>query len=83
MKRVVLPVEIQILEDGAFLAVCEPIQGCHAQGDTIAEALDTLEDVARLLLEVQKEMGLPPPEGMEEFGPDTVLKAQFVVPLPE
>jgi hypothetical protein len=30
MKKVLLPVEIEVLEDGRYLAVCEAIQGCHA-----------------------------------------------------
>jgi predicted RNase H-like HicB family nuclease len=82
-KKIVLPVEIQPLDEGGYLAVCESIQGCHAQGQTIAEALDILEDVARILLELQRELGLPLPEHAPEFGPNTVLKAEFVVSLPK
>jgi len=84
MKRTyVLPVEVESLEDGRYLAVCDPIQGCHAEGDTVAEALENLEDAARILLELQKEDGVPLPSELEEFKPGTVIKAQLVVPIPE
>jgi predicted RNase H-like HicB family nuclease len=83
MRKFVIPVEVEPLEEGGYLAVCELIQGCHAEGETVAEALDNLEDVARILLELQREDGLPPPEGLEEFRPGTVVKAQLVVSVPE
>ena len=78
-----IPVEVEPLEEGGYLAVCELIQGCHAEGETVAEALDNLEDVARILLELRREDGLPPPEGLEEFRPGKVVKAQLVVSAPE
>jgi predicted RNase H-like HicB family nuclease len=83
MKKVILPVEIEVLEDGTYLAICDAIQGCHAEGETIAEALDILEDVARILLELRKEDGLPPPPGLDELQADSVLSAKVVVSLPE
>ena len=83
MKQVILPVEIEALEEGGFLAVCELIQGCHAEGKTVAEALDILEDVARILLELRVEDGLPLPDGLETFDPSAAVKAQVVVSLPE
>jgi predicted RNase H-like HicB family nuclease len=83
MKRVVLPVEIEVLEDGRFFAVCDAIQGCHAEGDTIAEALENLEGGAKILLELRREDGLPPPDGLAELTADSVISAQVVVALPE
>ena len=83
MRQVVLPVEIESLQEGGFLAISASIQGCHAEGDTIAEALENLEDVARMLLEVLREDGAPFPLGLQELRPDSVLGAQVVVPLPE
>ncbi|MGB6894923.1 MAG: type II toxin-antitoxin system HicB family antitoxin, partial [Dehalococcoidia bacterium] len=66
VKNYLLPVEVQELENGRYLAICEVIQGCHAEGDTVAEALENLEDVARILLELRKEDGLALPEGLQE-----------------
>jgi predicted RNase H-like HicB family nuclease len=83
VRKIVLPVEIEVLEEGGYLAICNEIQGCHAEGDTIGDALENLEDAARILLELRKEDGLPPPEGLEELQEDTVIRAQVVVSLPE
>lgn len=80
MKKYLLKVEVEPLEEGGYLAICNDIQGCHAEGDTVAEALETLEDVARILLELRKEDGLPLPEGLESVTPNTVIKAQVVLP---
>jgi len=62
MAKLVIPVEIEALEEGGYLAVCDAIQGCHAEGDSVAEALENLEDVARVLLELRREDGLSSPE---------------------
>ena len=83
MKKYLLKVEVEPLEEGGYLAVCRAIQGCHAEGETIAEALDILEDVARILLELRREDGLPPPEGLEQLEPGATIKAQVVVTVPE
>ena len=81
-KRYIIPVEIEELEEGGYLAVCEVIQGCHAEGDTVPEALENLEDVARVLLELRLEDGLDLPDGLTEAPPGEVeLRAQLVVPL--
>lgn len=83
MTQVVIPVRIESLEEGGYLAICEAIQGCHAEGETVTEALENLEEVAAALLEVQKEDGLPLPQGLHEYRPGTVIKAELVVPVPE
>ena len=81
--QVVIAVRVESLEEGGYLAICDAIQGCHAEGDTVAEALEELEQVAAALLEVQKEDGLPLPADLEMFRDGTVIKAQLVVPVPE
>ena len=83
MAKLVIPVEIEPMEEGGYFAICEAIQGCHAEGDTVAEALENLEDVARILLELRREDGLPTPEGLTELQPGTVIKAQLVVAAAE
>jgi len=79
MARYILPVEIQPLEEGGYLAICSIIQGCHAEGQTITEALDNLEDIARILLELRVEDGLPLPEGLVQPGPDIVLHGELLL----
>ena len=79
MKKYLLKVEVEPLEEGGYLASCPDLQGCHAEGDTIAEALENVEDVARVIIELCMEKGLPlPPElaGTEEM---PIVKAEVVV----
>ncbi len=79
MKRTyVLPVEVETLEDGRFLAVCPTLQGCHAEGDSIAEALENVEDVAHIIVELALEKGLPLPEELQGEPPPKV-RAEMVV----
>jgi antitoxin HicB len=60
----VLRVVIRPLEDGpGYLAVCPDLQGCHAEGATPGEALDTVREVAAALLALRQEDGLPLPAG--------------------
>ena len=81
-KRYVVPVEIEELAEGGYLAICPLIQGCHAQADTIPEALEILEDMARILLELRIEDGVGVPQGLEEAGPGALeIRAQIVVPV--
>ena len=74
----VLSVEVETLEDGRFLAVCPTLQGCHAEGDSIAEALENIEDVARIIVELAIEKGLPLPEELQGEPPPK-LRADMVV----
>ncbi len=83
MKQFVVPVEVEPLEEGGFLATCESIQGCHAEGQTVAEALDNLEDVARVLLELSEEDGLPLPNGLIPAPLNRPLKAEIIVTAPD
>jgi predicted RNase H-like HicB family nuclease len=79
MAKYILPVEIQALEEGGYLAICPIIQGCHAEGRTIAEALGNVEDVARILLELRMEDNLPLPEGLHEAEPDAALHSELLL----
>ncbi|MBI2304343.1 MAG: type II toxin-antitoxin system HicB family antitoxin [Chloroflexi bacterium] len=75
-----LSVEIQPLEEGGFLALCSALPGCHAEGETIAQALDNLADVARSLIELRLEDGLPLPEDIVVLAkPGKVLHGEILV----
>lgn len=79
MKRTyVLPIEVETSEDGRFLAVCPTLQGCHAEGDSIAEALENVEDVARIIVELALEKSLPLPEELQGEPPPKI-RAEMVV----
>jgi predicted RNase H-like HicB family nuclease len=63
LKQYVLDVEIERLEDGRYIADCPDFEGCHAEGSTPAEALENLEEVARMIVDLCREKGLRlPPE---------------------
>ena len=68
MTRYVLPVEIEPLEEGGYLAACPLLQGCHAQGETIAEAIENVQDVAKVLLEIYTQDSKPIPSELRKVG---------------
>ncbi len=53
-----LPVKIEFLTEGGYLAFCHDIAGCHAEGKTIGQALDNLRDVTRVIYELCQEQDL-------------------------
>jgi predicted RNase H-like HicB family nuclease len=77
-SNVVIPVRVEPLEAGWFLAICDVIQGCLAEGETVAKALEYIEDVARILFELQREEGLPLDPIFEGVEPGTVIQARLV-----
>jgi hypothetical protein len=50
-----LLLHVERLPEGGYLATSEAIQGLVAQGRTVAETLEIAWDVARRLLESQKQ----------------------------
>jgi predicted RNase H-like HicB family nuclease len=79
MKKYRLNIEIEPLEDGRYLAVATNLRGCHAEGDTIAEAIDYVEDVARVIIEMCLKEGLPLPPEIESEEAPPIVKAEVVV----
>lgn len=54
MERIV-NLHIEKLREGVYLATSDEVQGLVAQGRTIQETLEIAHDVAKKLLETQKE----------------------------
>ena len=79
MKKYLLRVEVEPLEEGGYLASCPDLQGCHAEGDTIAQALENVEDVARVIIELCMEKGLPLPPELARTEEMPIVKAEVVV----
>ena len=79
MKRYLLRVEVEPLEEGGYLAICPDLQGCHAEGDTVAEALENAEDVARVILELCLEKGLPLPLELQDEQAPPLVRAELLV----
>jgi predicted RNase H-like HicB family nuclease len=79
MKRYVLEVEAERLEDGRYLAIATNLPGAHAEGDTIAEALENLEDVSRITIELCREKNLPLPSEFQGDADTPLIKAEVLV----
>ena len=54
MERII-NLHIEKLREGYYLATSDDLQGLVAQGRTVAETMEIARDVARRLLEAQKE----------------------------
>ena len=80
MTRYKLPIEIEPLEEGGYLAICPILQGCHAEGETIAEALENVEDVAYNLIRLMREDGTPLPKELHFAEPGVKLHGEILVP---
>lgn len=52
-----MSLKIEKLDEGAYLATSDTLQGLIAQGRTIAETMETAQDVARKLIESYIEHG--------------------------
>jgi predicted RNase H-like HicB family nuclease len=52
MKNFTLIVTVEPQEEGGYLAICENIKQCYAEGETYEEAVENLKDVARICLEL-------------------------------
>lgn len=53
MERFRLPVDIAALPNGRFFASCTMVEGCHAEGRTIGEAVDHMEEIARAIVDMK------------------------------
>ena len=61
MSEYLVPLTIEPLEEGGYLATSSVLQGLIAQGRTIAETFEIAEDVARKIVESCIEHGDPLP----------------------
>jgi len=51
MKKIHLPIIIEIDEDGYYIVTCPLFKGCHSYGETIDEALENIKEIIDLCLE--------------------------------
>lgn len=61
MSEYLIPISIEHLEEGGYLATSSVLQGLIAQGRTVAETIEIAEDVARRLVESRLEHNEPIP----------------------
>ena len=63
MSETIVPLKIEALKEGGYLATSDVLPGLVAQGRTVAEAVEIAQDGARKLIESYLEDGDPLPEG--------------------
>ncbi len=51
MKKIHLPIIVEIDEDGYYIVSCPLFKGCHSYGETIDEALENIREVIDMCLE--------------------------------
>ena len=51
MKKLHLPIIIEMDEDGYYIESCPLFKGCHSYGKTIDEALENIKEVIEMCLE--------------------------------
>ena len=59
MERTIT-IHFEKLPEGVYLATSDDTRGLVAQGRTVGETLEIARDVARMLLEAQSNLNLPP-----------------------
>lgn len=82
MSEYLIPISVEPLKEGGFLATSPLLQGLIAQGRTIAETLEIAEDVARKLIESSIEHNDPlPKELLREPASHKKLNLNIAVPI--
>ena len=61
MSEYIIPISIEELKEGGFLATSPVLQGLIAQGRTVAETMEIAEDVARKIIDSMIEHNDPLP----------------------
>ena len=51
MKKLHLPIIIELDKDGYYIVSCPLFKGCHTYGETIDEALENIKEVIQMCLE--------------------------------
>jgi len=79
MAKYILPVEIQSLEEGGYLARSPVLPGFLVQADTIEEVISLSPGIAQALIECMREKGVPLPEALQAIEPP--FHADLLVPV--
>jgi predicted RNase H-like HicB family nuclease len=83
MHEILLPLMIEPLEEGGYLATSPVWEELLAQGRTIAETLEIAQDVARKLIESHIEHGDPLPDVITQTMAQTQppFNVQIAIPV--
>ena len=72
MTEHLIPIRIEPLEEGGYLATSDAFPDLLAQGRTVAETMEIAQDVARKLVESYLDHGDPLPEVLKAARADNV-----------
>lgn len=72
-----LPLSIEEMEDGRFLARSPKLRGLNVVGDSIEDVVKLAPKVAKALLAAMKSKGVPTPRGLVITG--SPIKVQILV----
>jgi len=67
MKKLHLPIIIEVDEEGYYIVSCPLFKGCHSYGKTIDEALENIREVIDICLEETKTYELNQFVGLREM----------------
>jgi len=82
MSEYLIPISVEPLEEGGYLATSSVLQGLIAQGRTIAETLEIAEDVARKIIESRIEHNEPILEQLLSKTSVPLHKFDIKIPVP-
>lgn len=83
MNEILIPLTMEPLEEGGYLATSPIWEDLLAQGRTVAETLEIAQDVARKLIESYLDHGDPLPEAVTQrlAQPQPPFEVQIAVPV--
>lgn len=79
MAKYILPVEIQSLEEGGYLARSPDLPGFLVQAETVEEVISLAPGVAQALIESMREKGVALPQTLQAAEPP--FHADLLVPV--
>ena len=79
MTRYKLPIEIQLLEEGYYLATSPALPGFLVQAQTLDEVLHLAPGVAQALIEAMQEKGVSLPQPLQSVEPP--FHVELLVPV--
>jgi len=77
-----IPIQVEALEEGGYLATSKVFPDLLAQGRTIAETIEIAQDVARRLIESYIEHGDPLPQALRGYLASK-MPIEVQIPVPE
>jgi predicted RNase H-like HicB family nuclease len=79
LEELVVPITIDYLEEDEIYQVsCPWLQGCHAWGETLDEAIRSIPDNIRAMIDARRTKGAPLPSELENLAPGQPFTLRMV-----